>query len=244
MAVTQTTSVVTEITGRLIGRSVGKKYLMAGSGIVLVLFIIGHMLGNLQIYIGQDQINTYAAKLQGLGAFLWAIRGFMLLMLVVHVWFAIQLSLENNAARPIKYYRKDYVEAPLSSRSMIWTGIGVFLFVVYHLMHFTFIVTNPEYANLHDSLGRHDVYSMMILGFQNYIISGVYIAAIAIVSYHLVHAVKSMFQTVGLNDSLTEPLLHRIAVVLSWIIFLGYISIPIGVLAGVIKLPEGVGHGL
>ena len=240
MAEIQTTSELSNLTARLTSRSVGKKFLMAGSGVILVLFIIGHMLGNLQIFIGQDQINTYAEKLQSLGPILWVIRAFMILMLIVHIWFAIKLSLENNAARPIKYQNKHYVEAPLSSRTMIWTGIGVFLFVSYHLMHFTFIITNPEYSNLHDSLGRHDVYSMMILGFQNYIISGVYIAAIAILSYHLVHAVKSMFQTVGLNDTSTEPLLHRIAVIFAWFIFLGYISMPIAVLAGIITLPEGV----
>lgn len=240
MAEIQTTSVLSDITTSLTARSVGKKFLMAVSGVILVLFIIGHMLGNLQIFIGQDQLNTYAEALQHLGALLWLIRGFLLLMLIIHVWFAIKLSLENNAARPIKYRNKHYVEAPLSSRTMIWTGIGVFLFVSYHLMQFTFIVTNPEYANLQDSLGRHDVYSMVILGFQNYIISGVYIVAMALLCYHLVHAVKSMFQSMGWNDSASEPLLHKLAIVFAWVVFLGYISMPIGVLTGIITLPKGV----
>ncbi len=240
MADTQTTSAITEITGRLTNRSVGKKFLMAASGLILVLYIIGHMLGNLQIFISQDQINTYAERLHSLGIVLWLVRVFLLSMLVVHVWMAIKLSLENYAARPIKYFKKNYVEAPLSSRTMIWTGIGVFLFVVYHVMHFTMIVTNPEYAGLKDPIGRFDVYSMVILGFRNYFISGVYIVAMALVSYHLVHAAKSMFQTIGWNDASMEPTLQKVSVIFAWIIFIGFISIPVSVMAGWLTLPRGV----
>jgi succinate dehydrogenase / fumarate reductase cytochrome b subunit len=164
----------------------------------------------------------------------------LLAMLIIHVWTALRLYFENRAARPIGYKRKVYQEATLSSRTMIWTGIGVFLFVVYHLMHFTLIITNPQYSHLEDALGRHDVYSMVILGFQNYLISAVYIVSIAIVSYHLVHASKSMFQTWGLNDTNFEKILRPVTVLFAWLIFLGYVSIPIAVLTGFVKLPEGV----
>jgi len=240
MANTKTATVPVTVPGRLITVSVGKKIVMAVTGVILIGFITGHMIGNLQLFLGQEKLNIYANALQGLGGILWLVRVFMLVTLFFHVWTAIKLTLENWSARPVNYVRKDYREATLSSRTMIWTGIGVFLFVTYHLLHFTFIVTNPQYAHLTDPMGRHDVYSMVVLGFQNYLISGVYIVAIALLSYHLVHAVKSMFQSVGWNNASTEPILHRIAIIYAWLVFLGYVSMPIGVLLGVIKLPAGV----
>jgi succinate dehydrogenase / fumarate reductase cytochrome b subunit len=236
----KTASLAAELPSRIVSRSIGKKFLMAFSGIFLVLYVIGHMLGNWQIYMGRDQINSYAEFLHSLGPILWLIRAFLALMLIVHVWMAITLSLQNYVSRPIKYRVKKYVEASLASRTMIWTGIGVFLFVTYHLLHFTFIVTNPQYAALTDPLGRPDVYSMVVLGFQNYIISAVYIVALAIVAYHGVHAFKSMFQTAGWNGISAEPVLHRVTIILAWVIFLGYISIPISIMLGWVGLPEGM----
>lgn len=225
---------------RLLNRSIGKKILMSLSGLVLMAYVVGHLIGNLQIFVGQNALNAYAVFLRSIGVWLWVIRAFLLAMLIIHVWFAIKLYFENRGARPIRYKRKVYQEATLSSRTMIWTGIGVFLFVVYHLLHFTFIVTNPQYSHLEDALGRHDVYSMVILGFQNYIISAVYIVSVAIVGYHIVHASKSMFQTWGLNDSNFEKIIRPVTVIFAWLIFLGYLSIPVAVLIGIVKLPEGV----
>ncbi|NIP43820.1 MAG: succinate dehydrogenase cytochrome b subunit [candidate division Zixibacteria bacterium] len=225
---------------RLLNRSIGKKILMSLSGLVLMAYVVGHLIGNLQIFVGQNALNAYALFLRSIGVWLSVIRAFLLAMLIIHVWFAIKLYFENRGARPIRYKRKVYQEATLSSRTMIWTGIGVFLFVVYHLLHFTFIITNPRYAHLEDALRRHDVYSMVILGFQNYIISAVYIVSVAIVGYHIVHASKSMFQTWGLNDTNFEKILRPVTVIFAWLIFLGYLSIPVAVLAGIVKLPEGV----
>jgi len=225
---------------RLNTKSIGKKILMSFTGLLLVLYLIGHLLGNLQIFMGQNQLNAYAAFLHSLGPILWFVRAILLLALIVHVWMAIRLQVENWSARPIGYQKKNYVEATLSSRTMIWTGIGLFLFVVYHLLHLTMFVTNPEYSHLHDVYGRHDTYSMVVMGFQNFLISGIYIVSLAIVSYHAVHAAKSMFQTWGLNNSRVEPVLRTLTVVFAWIVFLGYISIPVAVLTGMLKLPEGV----
>ena len=235
-----TAPVATGIPARLLHRSIGKKLLMSFSGLVLLGYVMGHLIGNLQIFVGQSALNAYAVFLHSVGVWLWLIRAFLLTMLIIHVWTALRLYFENRAARPVQYKRKTYQEATLSSRTMIWTGIGVFLFVVYHIMHFTLIVTNPQYAHLEDPLGRHDVYSMVILGFQNYLISAVYLTSIAIVSYHLSHAAKSMFQTWGLNNNRYEPLLRKLTVIFAWLIFLGYISMPIAVLIGIVKLPEGV----
>ena len=225
---------------KLNDRSIGKKILMSVSGVALLGYIVVHMLGNLQIFMGQNQLNQYAHFLRSLGPILWTFRAVLLLAVIIHIIYAVKLTYENYTARPIKYKKKSYVEATLSSRTMIWTGIGLFLFVAYHLMHFTFIVTNPYYRDLHDALGRHDTYSMVILGFQNILISVVYMVSLAIVSYHLVHAAQSMFQTWGINDKKFDSFLRKLAIIFAWVIFLGYISIPIAVLTGLLKLPEGV----
>jgi len=118
--------------------------------------------------------------------------------------------------------------------------LGIFFFVIYHLLHFTFITTNPEYANLHDSLGRHDVYSMVVLGFQNYLISAVYIVAMCFLAFHLSHAVSSFFQTMGWNKKELEVKLKCVAYIIAVAVFIGYTSMPIAVLIGFIKLPGGI----
>jgi succinate dehydrogenase / fumarate reductase cytochrome b subunit len=219
--------------------SIGKKIIMAISGIVFVGFISGHMLGNLQVFLGQDTLNTYAEALQGLGALLWFIRAFLLAFIAFHIIFGIKLYFENRSSRPVRYVRVQNVESNLASRTMIFTGLLILFFVAYHLLHFTLIVTNPEYAALKDSLGRHDVYSMMILGFQNYIISGVYILAILFLSFHLSHSLFSLFQTLGLTNGVWVPRLRMISNIFAILIFIGYVSIPVGILLNLAKLPEG-----
>jgi len=221
-------------------RSIGKKALMAITGVIAFGYVVGHMLGNLQIYWGQDQINSYAEFLHSLGPILWAIRGFLILAFVIHIWKGIQLKLENWSSRPIPYTRKQAIKATLSSRTMIWTGLIVFAFVVYHLLQFTIRVTNPEYQHLVDSLGRPDVYSMVILGFRNPIISGFYVLAVGLLCYHLSHGISSMFQSMGWTNDRTLPGLEWLARIVAWILFLGYISIPISILAGGVTLPGGV----
>jgi succinate dehydrogenase / fumarate reductase cytochrome b subunit len=149
-------------------RSIGKKLIVAVTGVVLLGFVSGHMVGNLQVFIGQEAINRYAAFLQGLGELLWLIRAIMAATLILHVWFAVQLKLENWAARPKRYEHNDTVQATLSSRTMIWTGLLIASFATYHLLHFTFVSTDPRLADLRNS---HDIYSMVILGFQQPLIS-------------------------------------------------------------------------
>lgn len=231
------------LTEGIISRSIGKKYIVAVTGFALLLFVLGHMVGNLQVFIGQDQLNKYAHALQSLGALLWVVRSALFIVAVLHIWFAVKLKLENWQARPVKYSFQNTVKASLASRTMIWTGLLVFAFIVYHLLHFTFQTTHPEYKELMAPLNGmqvHDVYSMMILGFQQPLISVTYMVLVFFLIYHLTHGIKSMFQTLGWNNERTEPKLNTLAIVLSTIIFLGYISIPIAVLAGLIKLPIGV----
>ena len=219
--------------------SIGKKIIMAITGIIFVGFITGHMLGNLQVFLGQDRLNTYAEALQGLGALLWFIRAFLLAFIAFHIIFGIKLYFENRSSRPIRYVRVHNIESNIASRTMIFSGLLIFFFVIYHLLHFTIIVTNPEYATLKDSLGRHDVYSMMILGFKNWIISAVYILAVLFLSFHLSHSLFSLFQTLGLNNATWMPRLRVISNIFAILIFIGYVAIPIGILLNFAKLPEG-----
>jgi len=221
--------------------SIGRKVLMAITGLIQFGFVVGHMIGNLQIFIGQDQLNAYAQALKDLPALTWSVRIIVLVSIIVHIWNAVRLYFENRASRPIRYVINSTVQASLASRTMFWTGLGVLLYVVYHLLHFTFIVTNPRYEHLVDAAGRHDVYSMVVLGFQNYLISAVYLIALFLVAYHLSHALFSFLQTLGLNNPRLQATLKGIVYVISVVIFIGYASMPVAVLTGFINLPAG-GH--
>jgi succinate dehydrogenase / fumarate reductase, cytochrome b subunit len=223
----------------LTNTSVGKKVLMAVTGIVTFGFVTGHMLGNLQVYMGPDQINHYAEALHKLGPILWLIRSFLFVSFAVHVWYGIQLKLENWAARPESYKCQSTVQATLASRTMIWTGLVILVFVVYHLLHYTVRVTNPEYQALADTTGRFDVYSMVIMGFSNYLVSGFYLIGVALLSYHLSHAVASMVQTFGLHTPQWQKRLEAIAWFFTIFLFLGYAAVPVGVMAGWLTLPQG-----
>jgi len=215
--------------------SIGRKMIVAITGIVLILFVIGHMLGNLQIFLGPDWINSYAQHLRDLGIFLWLIRGFLIIAVVLHIYYTIRLTVEDNRARG-SYVRREPVKATFASRHMALSGLVVLAFILYHLAQFTFQVTDPRFARLrHDAMDRHDVFSMMVYGFQNPIISAFYVIAIFLLMLHLSHGASSFFQSLGLNDKKLTPRLAVGGRLLAWLIFLGYTSIPVAVLLGVIK---------
>ncbi len=132
--------------------SILSKWVMAVTGIVLVGFLIGHTVGNMQLFIGSDTFNTYAAFLQGLGELLWVVRITLIVCVLLHIFTSIKLKLDNYAARPIKYQYKSYLKAKLTSRNMIWTGIMILAFVVYHLLHFTVGTAHPDYYNHYESV--------------------------------------------------------------------------------------------
>jgi len=241
MTVTPTKAVPVQASPKVyLKTSIGRKVLMAITGLIQLGFVTGHMIGNLQIFIGQDQLNAYAQALKDLPALTWSVRIIVLASVIIHIWNAVRLYFENRASRPIKYVINSTVQASLASRTMFWTGLGILMYVVYHLLHFTFIVTNPKYEHLVDAAGRHDVYSMVILGFQNYLISAVYIVALFLLVYHLSHAVFSMLQTLGLNNPRVQFMLKAIGYIISVVIFIGYVSMPVAVLVGIINLPAGV----
>jgi len=220
------------------------KVVMAVTGVMLVLYIVIHTAGNLLIYLGSDTINTYSQFLHSLGPLLWVIRVILFLALVFHIITSVYLKLHNLNAKPDKYAVKNYMKAKLTSRTMIWTGIMIFSFVVYHVMHFTMHITNPEhvkpetYSMPHSVnevlLQRTDVYSMVVAGFQNPFISIVYIIGVIIVGFHLNHAIQSMFQTLGFNQKHYFSAIEKSSTVLSLIIVLCLISIPITILLGLV----------
>jgi succinate dehydrogenase / fumarate reductase cytochrome b subunit len=219
--------------------SIGKKVLMAGSGAVLVGFVVAHLVGNLQIFLGPEAINRYATFLQSATELLWPMRIFLILMILLHIVTSAQLTLEANAARPQAYARKEYIKATLASRTMIYSGFLILGFIVYHLLHFTFLRVHPQFSHLTDSQGRHDVYSMMVLSFQQPAIVAAYIVPIFLLCAHLSHGMSSMFQSLGLNSLKVRRPLSRAASVLAWLIFAGYAAIPLACLSGMIKLPGG-----
>jgi succinate dehydrogenase / fumarate reductase cytochrome b subunit len=215
--------------------SIGKKTVVAVTGLYLILFVIGHLLGNLEIYLGPDHLNAYAQLLQQLGPFLWAERIILLLAVVVHIVATVQLWSQNRAAKPRKYAVSAHQSSTLASRTMVYTGLLVICFVVYHLLQFTLMWTNPEYRNLHDALGRHDVYHMVVLGFRQPLISLFYAAALFFLAGHLSHGFQSVTQTLGINNRKIGSFVSNGGRWLSWLIFAGYVSIPVSVLVGLIK---------
>ncbi len=218
--------------------SVGKKSIVAITGALLLGFVVAHMLGNLQIFLGADRINSYAKTLQDLGALLWAARIGLLVAFVVHIAMAIKLTLENKAARPVPYAVNKVHHATLASRIMPYTGTVILAFVIYHLLHFTLASFNPEYKQFLDEQGRHDVYRMVIAGFSNPLSSLFYIlaqACLALPIGHLSHGIFSIFQTLGVNHPNIDARIKFASIAVALVIFLGNSSVPVAVLAGIIK---------
>jgi succinate dehydrogenase / fumarate reductase cytochrome b subunit len=216
--------------------SVGKKMIVAVTGIVLIAFVIGHLLGNLQIFLGPDWVNSYAEHLRALGPLLWAIRIFLLMSVLLHIFYTISLALENRRARPVNYKRKDNVKATFASRHMVVSGLVVLGFIIFHILHFTVRKIDPRFLLLKaDPLNHSDVYSMMVYGFQNVYVSAFYVVGLFLLTLHLTHGTSSFFQSLGLNDEKLAPRLATAGRILAWLIFVGYTSIPVAVLLQLVK---------
>ena len=233
---------------------------MAITGFVLVGFVIGHLVGNLQIFSPPDKINGYAEFLHGMGPMLWVVRGFLLLCAVIHIWAAISLTRENQRARGGSLYAvKHTIRATLASRTMRLTGFVVLAFIVYHLAHFTIGGVDENFkANLKPYVLQHDyhilgipvvpagtstldVHTMVVKGFQNPLVSLFYIIAVGLLSFHLLHGVDSMFQTLGLRNTRWGAGLRKFAILFAIAYFLGNLAIPAAILAGKVELRPGWG---
>ncbi len=222
---------------RLFTSSVGKKFIMAATGLAMFGFVVGHLAGNLQVFLGEESLNRYGAFLHSLGELLWVVRAALLAIIILHIWSAAQLTRENRAARPQPYAQQELVAASYASRTMLMSGLIILAFIIYHLLHYTVQVpsingTGYDFAALKDGDGRRNVFAMVLLGFRNPIVSGFYIVAMALLCLHLSHGVSAMFQSLGWKNKAYAPVIDCFARAVSWLIFLGYISIPIAILCG------------
>ncbi|HYA31639.1 MAG TPA: succinate dehydrogenase cytochrome b subunit [Thermodesulfovibrionales bacterium] len=217
---------------------VGKKVVMAVSGLMMVFFVIAHLLGNTSVFAGPNGINAYAAKLHELAALVWIYRLVMVVLFSLHVYYGIQLTLENSRARPMAYATGKSLSATFSGKSMIWTGLIIGAFLIYHLLQFTFQVTNSGIAAMRnfDFLGRPDVFHMVVFSFQKALVSLTYIVALGALGFHLTHGIQSLFQTLGLNNETTFPAVVKSGKLAALIIFLGYIAIPVTIFIGIVRL--------
>jgi len=215
--------------------AVGKKAVMAATGIVLFAFVLGHFLGNLKLYLGPAALNTYSRFLHTVGepvvpanVLLWAVRLVLIGCAVLHVWAAWQLSRVSRAARPDAYVAGTRIHTTYASRTMRWGGVIILLFVIYHLLHFT-------WGTVHPSFLPGDVYHNVVTGFQVWWVSLFYIAAQVALGFHLYHGLWSMFQSLGWNHPRFNLWRNGFAHAFAWIITLGNVSFPVAVLSGLVR---------
>lgn len=219
--------------------SIGAKHLMAVTGLGLLGFAIFHMVGHLGMFAGPDAYNSYAHTLQSLGALKWLGRGGLLAIFVLHLYTGIRLAVLNRAARPVAYAAYKPRVSSLAARTMAITGAGLFVFIAFHLAHFTLGWVQPEAFHDLDTQGRYDAYSMYVAGFRNVPLYLVYLVAMWIMASHLGHGAVSWLQSLGLRHPKYSPALASAGSVINVILFVGYMAPPTAILLGLV----GVGQG-
>ena len=230
-----------DLVGRIWRSSLGRKYIMAGTGALLFGFLIAHLAGNLQVFGPPELINNYAYFLKSKPGLVWGARLGLLAVVGLHVLSAVSLSAQNRAARPVPYGGvKTPYAAPLNSRTMLLSGVTILAFVIYHLLHFTALMPGVngvgDFRHLETTLPTgvkaHDVYAMMVLGFGVWWVSLAYLIAQSLLFMHLSHGLASMFQSLGFRSHTWWPRVQLFAKVASVALFVGYASIPVAILAG------------
>jgi succinate dehydrogenase / fumarate reductase cytochrome b subunit len=231
---------------RRLRSSVANKFFVALTGLGLSLFVLVHMAGNLSYFRGRDAINTYAAFLKSQGPLLWAARIGLLLLFVLHIALALRLRYRSRQARPIGYAAKENTQASFAARTMVLSGLVIFVFVLFHLAHYTFGVVKevqPEpgrwvnYLDLKDKDRRHDVYAMMYYGFHDPLIAILYILAQLFLLLHLWHGIRSLFQSLGLNAPRTQHAVTLFSMLFALVVALGNIFIVTGVWVEMMPAP-------
>jgi succinate dehydrogenase / fumarate reductase cytochrome b subunit len=223
---------------QLLTSSIGRKILMAITGQAMVLFAVIHLLGNSSIFGWlTGGINAYAHHLHSLPA--PVIIGFrlgLLLFACVHIWFGIQLTIENRGGRPQQYAVKSVQKATFASENMIWTGVLLLAFILYHLLHFTFQVISPETAALKNQIdGIPNVLGMVVAAFQNIFVTLIYAGAMVILFLHLSHGIQSFFQTMGWSNDRVQPFLTKAGTLAALALFLGYAAVPLTILLRILN---------
>jgi succinate dehydrogenase / fumarate reductase cytochrome b subunit len=208
----------------------GKKVIMGVTGFILSAFIIGHMLGNLQIYAGADKFNGYGHFLHGVPELLWIVRIGLLAAVGLHIWASVGLAMRKINARPVGYAKRQNTVSSYASRTMYWSGPILLAFVIYHILHLTVGVVHPG-----SSFKEGNVYANTVGGFQVWYVSAWYIFSMVLLGLHLRHGAWSMFQSLGINHPRHTPILQKAALAFAIIITAGFISIPVSVLLGLVK---------
>jgi succinate dehydrogenase / fumarate reductase cytochrome b subunit len=207
--------------------TIGKKAVMAVTGVVLAGFVVAHLLGNLQIFLGPDRFNGYAQALKAVPELLWAVRIALLVSVILHIWSSVQLAVVKSEARPISYVRTKSTASSYASRTMYMSGPILAAFIIYHLMQFTFGVGGTAYM-------EGDPYGNVINGFRVPAVSLFYIIAMLLLCLHLRHGLASIFQSLGLHHPRYASGIKTAAALVATAIFFGFVSIPIAVMTGVI----------
>ncbi len=208
--------------------TIGKKAIMALSGLILTGFLAAHMLGNLQIFLGPEVMDHYAETLHGNPALLWTARTILLISVALHIWSSIQLSMIKREARPVAYVKHTNIQSSWASRTMMLSGPIVAGFVIFHLLHLTTGSLPLPFEPLR-------AYENLVGGFSVIPVALLYIAVMIFIGFHLSHGVWSMFQSVGFSHPRYTPLIKKIASVVAWVLIAGFISVPIAVLTGLVR---------
>jgi succinate dehydrogenase / fumarate reductase cytochrome b subunit len=220
---------------QLLSSSIGRKILMAVTGQVMILFALVHLIGNTTIFGWlHGGINAYAEHLHALPPLVWAFRLFMLAAVSIHIWFGIQLTLENSGGRPKQYAVKSTQKATFASENMIWSGLLILAFIVYHLLHFTMKLI-PGTALVTDAEGTVNVLTMVVSSFQNVFVCAIYAGAMVALFLHLTHGIQSSSQTIGCSNDRTLPVIVRAGTLVALAFLVGYITIPLSIFAGFLK---------
>lgn len=215
--------------------SIGMKAVMAVTGLILVLFVIGHMVGNLKVFQGPEKFDAYAEFLRevgeplvGYGQLLWVARIVLLASVIAHIGAALQLTRVGVAARPVRYQRWTPDASTYASRTMRWGGVIIFAFVVYHLLHLTFGAAHPDFV---PGAAYHNV----LAGFRTWPVTVAYVVAVTALGFHLYHGVWSVFQSLGANHPDYNRYRRPVAGAVAAVVTLGFITVPIAVVTGLVR---------
>ncbi len=218
--------------------TIGKKVIMAVTGLLLILFVLGHMAGNLQVFIGAAKMNGYAAFLKSTGELLWLVRIGLLVAVLLHILMAWQLTRIKAAARPVDYTRRTPQVSTLASRTMRWGGVLLLVFIVFHILHFTTGTLFPVASRpdaLYPAFSHADVYGNVISAFHVPWVVAFYVVAMLFLMLHLFHGAWSSMRTLGLTKPSPDPLHRPVATAIALIVWLGFTAVPVAVFLGVIR---------